>query len=193
MGLSSFIEHGDDAFMDSMEVMRPLVERILTQDPEGCPYPRSQVSHLRKAAASRREVQGKNRYEMFLKSDAPEDLRRRVQLAAEDGVSTWLSALPIEDHGLHHPRTAWEDVIAVRYGLPLHDVPNECGCGSTFGVAHQLQCPLGGFINGRHNDLRDWFLELLQRLYPDVRKEPSLKDLTHPPGPRGPGPPRRPP
>ena len=117
-------------------------------------------------------------YRAFITSEAPETLRTAVTQAAEVGASTWLAALPVAEHGFRLTREQWQDVVAMRYGLPIEDLPERCGCGAAFSVPHALQCALGGFVHGRHNGLRDFFVTILATLFPDVRTEPTLTELS---------------
>ena len=72
----------------------------------------------------------------------------------------------------------WADVMALRFGQPLRNLPVLCGCGAAFSVPHGLECKTGGFINARHNDLRDFFISFAQAVFSLVRREPKLRSLS---------------
>ena len=46
----------------------------------------------------------------------PASLRRVVSLSSEKGVSSWLSVLPIEEHGFALHKGAFRDALCLRYG-----------------------------------------------------------------------------
>jgi len=45
-----------------------------------------------------------------------DDLCHIVQLSHEKGVSSWLSVLPIEEHGFALLKGAFRDALCLRYG-----------------------------------------------------------------------------
>ena len=58
----------------------------------------------------------------------------------------------------------WEEVHQKRVSTRL---PARCVCDSnvTFSVEHALSCKKGGFINIRHNDIRDYTAEILSEIW----------------------------
>ena len=77
-------------------------------------------------------------------------LRRAVDLAKEKGASTWLTALPLVEHGFTLHKGAFHD-LALSYGWTPSEMPSMCTCGSKFSVEHALSCAKGGFPSIRHN------------------------------------------
>ena len=49
-----------------------------------------------------------------------------------------------------------------------------CACGKEFTTDHAMQCPLGGYVIRRHNNVRDLFASLLNEVANEVRIEPNL-------------------
>ena len=101
-----------------------------------------------------------------------------TDLAREKGASSWLTALPLEEHGFALHKTAFRDAIALRYGWPPSQIPTNCVCGHSFSVQHALSCPRGGFPSIRHNELRDITASLLKETCHGVATEPSLQPIT---------------
>ena len=66
----------------------------------------------------------------------------------------------------------------MRYGIPLPRLPAKCVCDKNFSIEHALTCKKGGFINIRHNEVRDFTAELLSEVCNDVAVEPLLTPLT---------------
>ena len=48
--------------------------------------------------------------------ELPEDDKKCALAAQEKGASSWLTALPLEQHGLSLTRTEFHDAITLRYG-----------------------------------------------------------------------------
>ena len=93
----------------------------------------------------------------------------------EQGASTWLTTLLIEDEG--YKQEFW-DLVNIRYDWRLSRTPRTCGCGSNFNIEHALTWKKGGFITLRHNRLRNITASLLKVVCHDVRIEPILQKLT---------------
>ena len=91
-----------------------------------------------------------------LKSSLCPDLQRAMNLSQEKGASNWLTVLPIEEFGFSLHKGAFRDSLALRYGLPLHNIPSTCSSGSHFTVEYALSCPKGGYPTIRHNEIRDF-------------------------------------
>ena len=58
-------------------------------------------------------------------------------------------------------------------------MPLKCPCGQAFSVTHAMNCKRGGFITMRHNDIRDFEVNLLSKVCNDVESEPSLQPITN--------------
>ena len=62
----------------------------------------------------------------------------------------------------------------LRYDKPLKNLPSKCPCGKTYTVCHAMNCHRGGFINIRHNNIRNFESLLLKEVCTDVQIEPLL-------------------
>ena len=49
----------------------------------------------------------------------PEQMQHARLVASEKGASSWLTALPIADHGFALPKGAFRDALCLRYGWPV--------------------------------------------------------------------------
>ena len=87
----------------------------------------------------------------------PNCLCKAVELAREKGSSTWLTALPLSEHGFSLHKGAFHDAMALRYGWTPSQLPAQCACGKSFSVQHALSCATGGFPSIRHNEIRPPF------------------------------------
>ena len=58
----------------------------------------------------------------------------------EQGASTWLTTLPIEDKGYMLNKQEFLDLVNIRYGCLLSQTPRTFACGSNFNIEHALTC-----------------------------------------------------
>ena len=96
----------------------------------------------------------------------------------EKGASSWLNALPLKDHDFYLNKQTFWDTISLRYGIRPARLPNTCVCGASFTIEHALMCTKGGFINSRHDEIRNFTAEVLSEVCTDVAVEPMLTPLT---------------
>jgi hypothetical protein len=100
-------------------------------------------------------------------------LQQSVKLGQEKGVSLWLTALPIKQHGYALHKSDFKD--AIRYNLPLQRTPSHCKCGHILSVELALSCATGGYPSIRHNEVRDLTASMLKDVCHDVHIEPHLQ------------------
>ena len=86
-------------------------------------------------------------------SSLPSDLQHTLTLASERRTSSWLSALPIEEHGFALHKSAFRDALCLWYRWLPSGLPAQCACGQGFTADHVTNCPTGGFPALRHNEL----------------------------------------
>ena len=101
-----------------------------------------------------------------------------MEIAKESGASTWLTALPIEDHGFTLHKGAFRDAICLSYGCRPPLLSSQCVCSKSFSVEHALSCPHGGFPTIRHNEIRDITAHLMSDVCHNVGIEPHLQNVT---------------
>ena len=159
----------------SKKISAPLVELVLKQDHQNAECSETQ----RKIKASTRSEK-QNRLKQSAKNlleQLPIPLQRSMELSQEKGASTWLTALPIENHGFALHKAAFRDALSLRYGWALKNTPSHCSCGHTFGIAHAMSCPTGGYPSIRHNEIRDITASLLTKVCHSVSIEPHLQPI----------------
>ena len=101
-----------------------------------------------------------------------------MTVSVEKGASSWLSTLPIDEHGFALHKGAFRDALCLRYGWRPAHLPSNCVCGEKFTVDHALNCPRGGYPSIRHNELRDITADLLSEVCHGVGTEPCLQPVT---------------
>ena len=104
--------------------------------------------------------------------------RRLNEINREKGVSNWLTVLPIAENGFNLNKQQFWDCIRLRYGWHIANLTSMCACGAKFDLQHCMSCKKGGFINIRHNDIRDLTAKMLTEVCKDVAVEPTLIPLT---------------
>ena len=89
-----------------------------------------------------------------------------------------ISLLPIKQLGFSLSKAEFWAAVYLRYGLPLKRLPSLCDCSKVYTAQYPLSCKKGGFVNLRHNELRDNTVKMLQEVSNDVRIEQILQPLT---------------
>ena len=158
-----------------MYILTPLISSLCSQDSS---VPMSSI--LDEIRARKREV-GSNNYNhtknITSNFKADPSLKHCLEVTEEKGASTWLNALPIQEHGFALHKGDFRDAICLRYGWSPPHLPNHRVCGTALTVDHALNCKCGGFVSIRHNEVRDLTAKLLTETCSDVRVEPPLQPL----------------
>ena len=130
-----------------------------------------------KAAATlayKTKIQEKNNN---LKLSQDSMMQRTIEQLSEPGASSWLGALPLQEQGFNLTKCEFQDALALRYNKQVKNLPSKCPCGSAFTVTHAINCHLGGFVNARHDNIRDVECSLLKSILNDVEREPPLQPV----------------
>ena len=101
-----------------------------------------------------------------------------MSLAQGRGAWSWLTALPIQEHGFALHKEAFRDALALHYGWQSSHLPSNCACGASFTVEHALSCTRVGFHTLRHNDIRNLTATMLAEVCHEVGTEPHLQPLS---------------
>ena len=110
-----------------------------------------------------------------VKSRQSAEMKRTLEQISEPGASSWLGALPLTQYGMDLNKAEFNDALCIRYNKPLKNLPTTCPCSKKFTTTHALNCHLGGFVNARHNNIRDFEAHLLKNVCSDVEIEPPLQ------------------
>ena len=177
LGLTNPTKTCNHEFTSSTNVTAPLAALILLQQPTLTPdtFVNQQLA---KATVRQEKRQHQANAAAELMAQLPLHLQRAMELGSEKSASSWLLALPIEDHGFALHKGAFRDAICLRYNWQPTRLPNKCICGRAFSVDHALSFPTGGLPTVRHNELRDFTAKVMTEVCHDVCLEPSLQPLT---------------
>ena len=95
----------------------------------------------------------------------------------EPSASNWLSCLPLQKYGFVFHKSDFRDCVRLRYGKEIDRMPDKCAFMAKFDINNALNCHLGGFINIRHNEIRNFIGGMISRVHNDVQIEPELQPL----------------
>ena len=120
-----------------------------------------------------------NHQKMLKDIDAalPPETLRQVEQTRDKGASSWLNAIPYEEHGFALNKQEFRDSIRLRYNLRLKDLPQKCACEKAFSVEHALSCKQGGFVGMRHDNVKNLLVASIAKVCKNVQCEPRLLPL----------------
>ena len=163
-----------EQFNASLDITAPHVNSIVTRSPI---IPARELMEERKREVNaKRRAAAKSRIERIDESLSP-NLLQAVQQTRDKGASSWLNAIPIEEHGLALNKQEFRDSLCIRYNLPLSNLPSYCACGEMFTVNHALSCKKGGFVAQRRDIIRDLLTSHISKVCRNVETEPLLQPL----------------
>ena len=177
LGLCDPSTVADFEFNSSVLVTSPLIHEIIQQRTHFSATVSIEQRQAKADVVSSRHQQQASRVSEITPL-LPDNLRRIVHLSSEKGASSWLSVLPIEEHGFALHKGAFRDALCLRYGWLPSGLPAKCVCGHGFTVDHAMNCSCGGFPTLRHNELRDFTAAALSEVCHDVAIEPVLQPLS---------------
>ena len=179
LGIPLLSEEAKIQFESSSTITKVHVESILDQSM----FMKSSTSEghsveVLKQTANTNKTEKRHSSQEKLESLIPENLSPFFKQAKDKGASSWLNAIPLTNQDLDLTKDEFKDALRLRYNIPLDDLPSKCACGNKFDVNHALICAKGGFISRRHDNIRDFFTVLLDKVCVDVESEPHLSTLS---------------
>ena len=176
LGVINPIRKAATSYTDSY-ILSPIVESIVMRNQVPIP------TLLAESLGRKNEVKSDHRaycnslFSTLFESLSDPSLKRCLEVASEKGASSWLTALPITEHGFTLHKGAFKDAVCLRYGWTPSCLSSHCTCGSSFTIDHAMNCKRGGFPSIRHNELRNITAELLTETCSNVLIEPTLQPL----------------
>ena len=135
-----------------------------------------QEKHAKRTRAVNQRIKKKQAEDIREKVTTP--LKRAMLPSEEKGASTWLTTIPIEEHGFALHIAAFRDALALRSCCRSKGMPVTCACRKSNTVDHALSCPKGGHVIMCHNEVSDLTASLLDEAAKCVEKKPVLQPLT---------------
>ena len=179
LGIAIPSEMASNQFGASSTITEPLVSRICQQPYETSDeydVNTSQIQLRKEVSRCRRMNQQEEASN--LKESISTTLQKSMDLAAEKGASSWLTAIPIEEHGFTLHKQAFKDALCIRYSWEPTRLPTHCSCGAPFSTIHAFSCSKGAFPSIRHDHIRDLTAQLMTEVCSNVETEPTLLPLS---------------
>ena len=176
LGLRKVGEDSESSFAASVKITKPLTDAIINQSDElpnadEVSKAKTEVVQIVKTMETERAA--------HIKSEQTTSCQRTLEQLSEPGASSWLGALPLQSEGLNLTKGEFQDALSLRYNKQVRNLPTTCACGSSFTTEHAMNCHLGGFVNARHDNIRDFECGLLKTVGNDVECEPKLQQVTN--------------
>ena len=174
LGIRKVSEMADISYDALRKITHPLTTKIVNQSntlPSAEDVMKARtttISHLKNLEAQK--IEG-----VKLSQDA--NTQRVLEQLSEPGASSWLGALPLESQGFNLTKGEFQDALALRYNKPVKNLPSKCPCDAVFTPTHAMNCHRGGFVNARHDSIRNFECELLKSVVQDVEVEPTLQPV----------------
>ena len=179
LGIVNPVEMADREYQTSIRITEELVGLIYHQE--------TTLKKLDKVKIKGRVDSLKLAKELRLKKEladmmreVDETTRESLELIQEHGSGAWLTSLPIQQLGYAYSKVDFRDSVHLRYGWDIPNTPRFCDCGAKNDHNHILNCKRGGYVNYRHNNVRDSVAEYLRLVTNDVRIEPLLTPIESP-------------
>ena len=173
LGIRNPVKTADREYTTSSGVTEELTRLICQQVTDMTQFDKDKMKKRKQELKIKKETEIKNEYEQVVQL-VDEKCKKLLLCAQEKGASSWLSSLPIKRIGYSLNKREFKDAICLRYGWPIPDTPDFCGCGSENSLDHILTCKKGGYVSMRHNVLRNLEGKLMQSVCRDVKIEPPL-------------------
>ena len=173
LGIQNPVKTADREYETSTKITLGLKQLIIDQNMDVSQYNEAETKETKRKIKAERENELKQKA-LELKIDMTDTEIRYFETAQEKGASSWLSALPLKRMGYTLNKQEFRDAICLRYGWEIKGVPKDCSCGSKNDLDHALICHKGGFVNMRHDIVRNTQAKLMEKVCRDVQTEPGL-------------------
>ena len=175
LGILVFSEKTCNELENLLSITALLVALIITQ---AASLPNAAEIKEATKIITQRKTEQLNNKSSKIEGNLNPDTKKVVTQAKEKGASSWLTVLPIKEHGFTLTKNEFRDAIHLCYNKTLKRMPGQCPCGQNYDVTHAMNCKRGGFIIMRYNNVRDFEANLPKTTFNDVEVEPKLQKLT---------------
>ena len=177
LALRNPVTTADEEFQASSMITAELTNAIVNQEDDVSSINNMAVQQAKNSFRTNKEETMKRNFESICKL-LPTDQSKYLRSATEKGASSWLAVLPLRNLGYSLNKQEFQDAIRLRYGWNIPDMPKHCGCGKRNSVDHSLNCHLGGYVQLRHNKIRDTEAKIMKEVAFDVKVEPGLAKVS---------------
>ena len=177
LGIRDSLSQSADHYSDSTYILSPLIDAIIHKGDAPISLICSEVAENKKTVLRNRQSALSDQVSSLWNTITDPSLLQCLEAASERGASSWLSALPIREHGFTLHKGDFRDALCLRYGWIPPYLSSHCVCGHGLSIEHALNCKCGGFPSICHNELRDITADLLTEVCHNVLVEPPLLPL----------------
>ena len=170
-----FPTESDGSFSASVKITSSLAEKIIRQDVYS-PLSTDVTNRCIFEVKRQKSVDNEKKLQ-DIRQHLSTNLLRLLDCALEKGASSWVTTIPLDNHGFMLHKGDFRDAICLRYGWSIQNLPAQCGCGQSLSVDHAFICHKGGYPSLRHNEIRDLTATLLHEVCPNTSIEPGLQPL----------------
>ena len=174
LGLRIWNKQSDDSYHTSKNVTLPLQKQMVKQNTQLPLW--EEVAKAKNIAINTMRDKIKSKTTTITENQCTV-MRRNLEQLSETGASSWLSAIPLKDQGFNLNKSEFNDAMCLRYDKSLKGLPSKCPCSQSFSVTHAVNCHRGGFINSRHDNIRNLEARLVKEVCNDVQIEPPLQPV----------------
>ena len=121
IGIRDLKHESSEQFNTLLDITAPHVNSIVTQS--STISARELMEERKREISAQRRAAAKPWIDRIDESLFP-DLLQAVQQTRDKRASSWLNAIPIEEHGLPLNKQEFRDSLCLRYNLPLRNLPN---------------------------------------------------------------------
>ena len=174
LNITNPVEEANLQFDASKKITEPLKHMVIEQAES---YRKPDLSEVKAKLRQQKTDHHVNKAKAVRES-LPITKQRTMDLLAEKGSSSWLTVLPLKEHGFNLNKSEFRDALCLRYDWQLKNLPQHCVCGTIFSTDHAMVCPHGGMTIRRHNEIRDITADWLSEVCSETEKEPELQPVT---------------
>ena len=172
LGIPDPTEQKDQSFSTSSKASRLLMKSLVNHSAPFCLKDHNDhVKEVRSSHQAHKAEIAKLSLDFFLANNP--SCKRITEAASQSGL--WISIPPTLDTKTTLSPTECRDNLFLRYNMTPPNLNSRCdGCHQPFSVNHGLNCPKGGLIIHRHDELRNELGDLLMNAFgrTAVRTEP---------------------
>ena len=93
------------------------------------------------------------------------------------GAFRWITVTPIQEHGFALTKSEFRDALRIRYNKQLQGMSSKSPCGQKYDLNRAMNCKRGRFLVMRHNNVRDFEVNLMKTIQNDVQIGPALQKM----------------
>ena len=74
----------------------------------------------------------------LVENQLDDNSKRALKQISEKGASSWLTVLPLKEHGFDLNKNEFRDINALRYNRNVSNLPPKCPSGNSFDLNHSM-------------------------------------------------------